>query len=88
MKVTHTCRFSFSIGKNYLDEVECNTVEIDVCHIILGRSWQSDVNVVHRGRDDVYVFMRKGKKITLVPLGRDDAPKSSKTYGKSFPPYW
>jgi hypothetical protein len=28
--------------------------------------------------------MRKGKKITLVPLGRDDAPKSSKTYGKFF----
>lgn len=52
-KVTRTCRFSFSIGKTYLDEIVCDMVEMDACHMILGRLWQSDVDATYRGRDNV-----------------------------------
>ena len=83
-KVTHTCRFSFSIGKNYLDEVKCDVVEMDACHIILGRPWQSDVDAVHNGQANTYTFMRRGKKITLVPFGAKDTPKVLKTEKKTF----
>jgi hypothetical protein len=83
-KVTHTCRFSFSIGKNYLDEVECDVVEMGACHIILGRPWQSDADAVHNGRANTYTFMRGRKKITLLPLGAEDTPKVPKTEKKTF----
>jgi len=36
-KVTKICRIQFSIGKNYLDEITCDVVEMDACHMILGR---------------------------------------------------
>ncbi|XP_028556538.1 uncharacterized protein LOC110116452 [Dendrobium catenatum] len=37
------CRIQFSIGKHYSCEVLCDVVEMDVCHLILGRPWQFDV---------------------------------------------
>jgi hypothetical protein len=36
-RVTEICRIQFSIRKNYLDNVTCDIVEMDACHIILGR---------------------------------------------------
>ena len=39
VKITETCHIKFSIGKNYVDEVICDVVEMDACHIILGRPW-------------------------------------------------
>jgi hypothetical protein len=36
-KVTEICRIQFSIGKNYLDEITCDVVDMDACHMILGR---------------------------------------------------
>jgi hypothetical protein len=37
--VTERCRFTFSIGKHYSDSLLCDVVEMDACHIILGRPW-------------------------------------------------
>lgn len=42
-------------------------VVMDACQILLGRSWQYDVNATHKGRFNVFVFEWKGKKITLHP---------------------
>ena len=35
--VTQQCHVTFSMGKCYVDEVVCNVVEMDACHLILGR---------------------------------------------------
>ena len=35
--VTQQCRITFSMGKCYVDEVVCDVVEMDACHLILGR---------------------------------------------------
>ena len=35
-KVTEQCRIPFSIGK-YKDEVLCDVVDMDACHMLLGR---------------------------------------------------
>ncbi|XP_059429202.1 uncharacterized protein LOC132163019 [Corylus avellana] len=40
--VTERCRFTFSIGKHYSDSILCDVVEMDACHLILGRLWQFD----------------------------------------------
>ena len=37
--VTQQCRVTFSMGKCYVDEVVCDVLEMDACHLILGRSW-------------------------------------------------
>jgi hypothetical protein len=38
-QVTKKCLVQLSIGKNYKDEVLCDVVPIDACHILLGRPW-------------------------------------------------
>jgi hypothetical protein len=33
-RVTDTCRVPFSIGQSYQDEVKCDVVEMDACHVL------------------------------------------------------
>ena len=35
--VIQQCRVTFFMGKCYVDEVVCDVVEMDACHLILGR---------------------------------------------------
>ena len=56
-----------SIGR-YEDEVLCNVLPMDACHILLGRPWQFDKRTMHDGYTNRNTFDHKGKKITLVPL--------------------
>ncbi|XP_048613491.1 uncharacterized protein LOC111211802 [Brassica napus] len=56
-----------TIGR-YEDEVVCNVLPMDACHILLGRPWQFDKRAVHDGFTNRHSFDHKGKKITLVPL--------------------
>jgi hypothetical protein len=82
IKVTEQCRIPFKIGK-YQDEVLCDVIDMDACHILLGRPWQYDVNAIHKGRENQYTFYKDGQKITLGPK-REDPPKTSKVEGNSF----
>jgi hypothetical protein len=81
-RVTETCCIQFSIGRNYVDEITCDVVEMDACHMILGRPWQYDVDATYKGRDNVYVFMRGGQKIVLGPLKEDFSAVEPKVQGK------
>ncbi|XP_057473975.1 uncharacterized protein LOC130762303 [Actinidia eriantha] len=83
VKVTDTCRVKFSIGKNYIDEVLCEVVDMDACHLLLGRPWQHDVDAVHKGKDNVYVFYQNERKVVLGPLKESNVPKVPKEEGKS-----
>ena len=53
IKVTNRCQVSISIGKFYRDPVTCDVVDMNECHILLGMSWQHDVDATHKGRDNV-----------------------------------
>ncbi|XP_040965164.1 uncharacterized protein [Gossypium hirsutum] len=66
-KVTQQVRIAFSIGK-YQDEVVCDVMPIQACHLLLGEPWQLDRKVTHDGRTNRYSFKHQGKKLTLVPL--------------------
>lgn len=48
VKVTHRVKVPFYVD-GYVDKVECDVMPLHVCHFILGRSWQHDVNAVHHG---------------------------------------
>jgi len=57
-----------SIGKTYKDELWCDVVSMDACHVLLGRPWLFDRSVIHDGRMNTYTFTKDHKKITLTPL--------------------
>lgn len=37
VKVTHKCLVQFSIGNKYTDEIWCEVIPMDACHVLLGR---------------------------------------------------
>jgi hypothetical protein len=56
ISVSHRVLVSFSIGNKYKDKVMCDVVPMDACHLLLGRPWQFDRQVVHFGQSNTYSF--------------------------------
>lgn len=56
MKVQELCEIQFSFGKHYQDMAVCDVVEMNAYHILLGLTWQHDVDATYKGRQNVYVF--------------------------------
>jgi len=75
LQVNSRCLISFSIGKNYQDELWCDVIPIDECHILLGRPRMYDWKVVHNGFLNTYSFSKGGNKITLVSLAPSELSK-------------
>ncbi|KAD4888720.1 hypothetical protein E3N88_20793 [Mikania micrantha] len=75
IKVTHQCLVSFSIGNKYTDELWCEVIPMDACHILLGRPWLYDCRVKHDAFRNTYSFRKDGLSITLAPFN----PKESHT---------
>ncbi|XP_057248321.1 uncharacterized protein LOC130590271 [Beta vulgaris subsp. vulgaris] len=67
VEVTKQALISFSFGDSYKDEVLCDVLPMDACHVLLGRPWQSDKETLHNGRTNTYTFMHNKKKIVLSP---------------------
>jgi hypothetical protein len=62
--VEHTIQVSFKIGA-YEDTLESDVVPMSVCHLLLGRPWQFDRDVIQNGRTNQYSFKMKGKEYVL-----------------------
>ncbi|XP_074265675.1 uncharacterized protein LOC141588119 [Silene latifolia] len=67
VKVTKQVRVGLSMG-SYTDSILCDVSPMDACHVLLGRPWMFDRDVVHRGRSNEYELRDKGKKIVLKPM--------------------
>jgi hypothetical protein len=65
VQVDQHCLVNFSIGEKYRDEVWCDVVPMDACHLLLGRPWQYDRKVHHDGFKNIYSFELNGAKIIL-----------------------
>ncbi|XP_076944536.1 uncharacterized protein LOC143615250 [Bidens hawaiensis] len=77
LKVTHRCLVQFSIGNKHTDELWCEVLPMDACHILLGRPWQYDRRVKHDGFRNTYTFKKDDLHITLAPYDpRDEGPTS------------
>nr|GEU35126.1 hypothetical protein [Tanacetum cinerariifolium] len=66
VRVTEQCEVLFAMGK-YKDTVLFDIVDMDTCHVLLGRPWPSDLNVLHRVKENTYTFSKDGHKFTLCP---------------------
>ena len=68
MKSNERCLVKFSIGKTYNDEVWCDVIPMNACHLCLGRPWKYDKKFMHDGENNTYTFWKDGSKIILLPL--------------------
>ncbi|GJS46089.1 putative receptor protein kinase ZmPK1 [Tanacetum coccineum] len=78
VRVTEQSEVLISMGK-YKDTVLFDIVDMD-CHVLLGRPWQFDLNVVHKGKENTYTFSKGGRKFTLCPYS--DEVKATTTKEK------
>ena len=56
-----------SIGK-YKDNVLCDVLPMDACHLLLGRTWQFDREAVYHGRENKYSFKKDGVTYKIQSL--------------------
>ncbi|TYK17872.1 plasma membrane ATPase 1 [Cucumis melo var. makuwa] len=83
--VSEICTVPLSIGSGYKDQIICDVIDMDVCHFLLGRPWQHDIQTLHKGRENTYEFYWMGKKIVLLPLSKNnEGAKHMKTKGQLF----
>ena len=68
LQVSTRCLVALSIGKSYRDDVWCDILPMDSCHILLGRPWLYDRKVMHDGYQNTYTLLKDNRKITLAPL--------------------
>jgi hypothetical protein len=54
-KVTHKIHVPFTVGE-YVDEVECDVLPLEVCGLLLGRQWQYGRNAIHARRINTYLL--------------------------------
>jgi hypothetical protein len=67
VNVTKHCLVEFKIG-GYKDEILCDVIPMDVFHLLLGRPWQYDINVVHDGRKNTYTLEKNGRTHMLLSI--------------------
>ena len=87
LKVTEQVVMHFTI-RGYKDEVVCDVVPMNASHLLLGRPWQFDREVVHDERANTYSISKDRKCVLLTPLNpsqeMQDQLASSKGTKKSL----
>jgi hypothetical protein len=79
VSVTKQCLVDIKIG-GYNDKILCDVIPMDVCHLLLGRPWQYDRNVVHDGRMNTYTLEKDGRTHRLLPIrDKEVKPEVSNT---------
>lgn len=77
--VKKQCLINFKIG-SYEDQVLCDVLSMDACHILLGRPWQHDRGTKHDGVSNVYTLKHEGKlkQLLLLPPNKTIPPPKCK----------
>lgn len=57
--------------KGYKDEVWCDVVPMDACHVLLERLWKFDRQAIHDGRQKTYTIVKRDKRHIFWPTGED-----------------
>jgi hypothetical protein len=79
VSVTKQCLVDFKMGE-YKDKILCDVIPMDVCHVLLGRPWQYDRNVVHDGRMNTYTLEKDVMTHKLLPIkDKEVKPEVSNT---------
>ena len=74
-KVAELCKVSLSIGTVYAEEITCDVIDMDTCHILLGRPWQYDRDITYRGKANTCSFIWHGREVVLIPSSSNTTKK-------------
>ena len=55
---------NFKIG-GYSDEIMCDIIPMDSCHVLLGRTWKFDRKSLHNGYANTYSLTKDGVRHKL-----------------------
>ena len=64
---TEQCLLSFQIG-NFSKQILNDVVEMDTCHVLLGRPWMFDKKVFHDCRENTYEFIKDRECYKFLPI--------------------
>ncbi|KAK9741191.1 hypothetical protein RND81_03G088000 [Saponaria officinalis] len=81
VRVSKQVRVGLTMG-SYNDEILCDVIPMDACHVLLGRPWQFDRDVIHHGRTNEYELRDKGKRIVLKSMSSQAIREMSTSRGK------
>ena len=70
LQVTKQVLVSFSILK-FRDEL-CDVMPMETSHLLLGRPWKNDINVIHHEIANTYFLLCMGHKMTLKSLSHKE----------------
>ena len=59
--------FTISFGDRNVDNILCDVLPMDACHILLGRPWQHDKSTFHDGRKTLTLLNTKTNSSHLPP---------------------
>jgi hypothetical protein len=76
--VTKQFLVEFKLG-GYRDEIFCDVIPMDVCHVFLGRPWKFDRNVIHDGRKNTYTLEKNCRTHMLLPIEEKKVKEESNT---------
>src|SRR5271156_1945210 len=52
----------------YQDRILCDILPMDACHLLLGRPWQYDRDVVYHGKKNMYTFKKDGTTFKIQSM--------------------
>jgi hypothetical protein len=76
--ITKQCLVEFKIG-GYRDEILCDVIPMDVCHVLLGIPWKYDMNAIHDGRRNTYTLEKNGRTHMLLTIEEKNAKDEAST---------
>jgi hypothetical protein len=76
--VTTQCLVEFKIG-GYRDEILCDVIPMDVCHVLLGRPWKYDRNFIHDGRKNTYTLEKNGRTHMFMQIEGNKVKEEANT---------
>lgn len=79
--VREYCLVDFQIGQ-YVDQVLCDIVDMNSCHILLGSPWQHDCKAVHDCVKTVFTIEKGGRKFSLIPLQNVELGRRNLSFGR------
>lgn len=75
LRISQRAIVTFSIGPHYKDRIYCDVAPMDISHLLLGRPWEFDRDIIHYGAENTYQFTWHTHKILLLP-SKDSPPPS------------
>ena len=62
----------------------CDILDMNNCHVFLGRPWQYDCIVVHNCVKNVFTIEKDDKKFSLIPLQNEELRRRNLTIGSEL----